>query len=287
MRNLHTISITALITFIIIVSCQRSTHSNKRGKQDLPDSAQIAQLKEEGYMLYEKGNYVESIKQLSEVLSYDSLALGAYFIIGMCYDELGDDLKAIDYYTLGELKGFKYNWLYNNRGNSYSKIGEYEKAIADHGRAIERDPNEGVHYINRGSVWFRAGDLIRAEKDYLKGIEKGAQEAYAYNNLAEVRALKGDPFSILINETEFHKSNPLDSEKLIYLYLLYCAQIIAGTEKDFDLKIILTRQINESLDFGDWSFSRFNEYLDQIELTTEDKEEILGLQNKMTQFHSK
>ena len=39
---------------------------------------------------------------------------------------------------------------YYNRGNAYSKKGEYERAIDDYAKAIQLKPNDANVYYNRG-----------------------------------------------------------------------------------------------------------------------------------------
>ncbi len=42
---------------------------------------------------------------------------------------------------------------YNNRGFTYSNLGEYQRAISDYSKAIEIDSNYADAYGNRGLVY--------------------------------------------------------------------------------------------------------------------------------------
>ena len=44
---------------------------------------------------------------------------------------------------------------YKERGATYSKLGEYGKAIQDYAKAIQLDPNNALGYYNRGYAYFQ------------------------------------------------------------------------------------------------------------------------------------
>ena len=60
---------------------------------------------------------------------------------------------------------------YIKRGNAYSYIGEYDKAIADYSEAITLKPNYAKTYYNRGNAYRDKVDFDQAIADYTKAIE--------------------------------------------------------------------------------------------------------------------
>ena len=44
--------------------------------------------------------------------------------------------------------------FYNNRGNAYSKKGDYNRAISNYTEAIVLNPNYAIAYYNRGRMWL-------------------------------------------------------------------------------------------------------------------------------------
>ncbi|GAH78358.1 unnamed protein product, partial [marine sediment metagenome] len=48
-------------------------------------------------------------------------------------------------------------YIYNNRGNVYAKLGQFQKAIADRTKAIELNPKFAEAYNNRGVAYADLG----------------------------------------------------------------------------------------------------------------------------------
>ena len=46
---------------------------------------------------------------------------------------------------------------YKNRGDLYETLNEYEKAIQDYNKSIEKDPNASSTWNNRGFVYKKMG----------------------------------------------------------------------------------------------------------------------------------
>jgi len=63
---------------------------------------------------------------------------------------------------------------YNNRGNAYSDLGEYNSAIADYTTAIRLVPDYAKAYNNRRIAKENAG--LPYCSDYKKACELGAKE---------------------------------------------------------------------------------------------------------------
>jgi tetratricopeptide (TPR) repeat protein len=60
---------------------------------------------------------------------------------------------------------------YFNRGNAYSYLGIYQKAIDDYTMAIKYRPDDAGAYFNRGHVYDVTGNSELAKRDYAKAIE--------------------------------------------------------------------------------------------------------------------
>ena len=94
--------------------------------------------------------------------------------------------NAIKHYTESIKYKPDFTAAYNNRGNAYHRIGDYNRAIEDYDKAIEIQPDDAQVYSNRGLTYFRIGDYNRAIEDYDKAIEIQPDDAQVYSNRGEV-----------------------------------------------------------------------------------------------------
>lgn len=51
------------------------------------------------------------------------------------------------------------------RGNAYSRLGDYHRALADQTQAILIDPNFIPGWRDRGATFRKMGDIVAAESD--------------------------------------------------------------------------------------------------------------------------
>lgn len=80
---------------------------------------------------------------------------------------------------------------YNNRGIAYGNMGDYDKAIYDHNKAIELDPTFAKAYNNRGLDYVNKEDNDRAIVDYNRAIELDPNYVLAYFNRGATYGKKG------------------------------------------------------------------------------------------------
>ena len=127
--------------------------------------------------LAEKIAINDNIKRVAR----EKLAL-VYFNRGTTYSKLKQHEKAIKDYN----KALKLNPnlvdAYNNRGNAYSDLKQHKKAIEDYNKVIERNPKYAEAHYNRGVVYFRLKQHKKAIEDYNKVIELNPKYAKAYAN---------------------------------------------------------------------------------------------------------
>ncbi len=82
---------------------------------------------------------------------------------------------------------------YNNRGNVYADLKDYQKAISDYNEAIRLNPEYADAYYNRGVAYNLQGNSRSALESFRKAAElyqrQGSQEDYQ-NALARIRELE-------------------------------------------------------------------------------------------------
>jgi tetratricopeptide (TPR) repeat protein len=70
---------------------------------------------------------------------------------------------------------------YIARGLAYETEKDYDRAIADFGKAITLDPKNALAYFGSGSAHYGKGDYDRAVADYSEAIRLGNKSALMYD----------------------------------------------------------------------------------------------------------
>ncbi len=106
----------------------------------------------------------------------------AYNNMGDAYDELKEYQKAIKAYQKGiEIK--PNDVAYNNMGNAYDELKEYQKAINAYQKAIEIKPDYDIAYYNMGNAYNKLKEYQKAINVYQKAIEIKPDNNEAYNSM--------------------------------------------------------------------------------------------------------
>lgn len=81
-----------------------------------------------------------------------------------------------------EVKSELTTWDYIRRGDRAYDEGDFERALAEYGKAMEHDPSNAVPYNNRGYLYDDLKEYEKAIEDYTKAIEIDQDYAAAYSN---------------------------------------------------------------------------------------------------------
>jgi Tfp pilus assembly protein PilF len=106
----------------------------------------------------------------------------AYNNRGDAYLALGQYQRAIEDYDKTIELDRDFAKAYNNRGLAYGDLGKYQLALEDFDASIRKNSNEPIAYFNRGNVFKALGDYQKAIEDYSKAIELNPRKADVYNN---------------------------------------------------------------------------------------------------------
>lgn len=82
---------------------------------------------------------------------------------------------------------------YNNRGNAYADLKQYERAIEDYHQAIRLKPSYAHAYYNRALAYSDLGQHQQAIDDYNEVLRLKPQEVNAYHNRGKAYLLLGNP----------------------------------------------------------------------------------------------
>lgn len=80
----------------------------------------------------------------------------------------------------------------SNRGSAHLSLGDFDLALADFSKAIEKRPEDASNYFNRALAHAAKQQHHDAIADYSKAIELMPGLAIAYNNRASQFELLGD-----------------------------------------------------------------------------------------------
>lgn len=69
---------------------------------------------------------------------------------------------------------------HSNRGMAYSRVKQYNRAIADYSIAIDIKPGHADYYVNRGVAYNCKKEYAKAIADYSKAIEIDPKDASTY-----------------------------------------------------------------------------------------------------------
>lgn len=101
---------------------------------------------------------------------------------GLSYLERGYPLHAIDEYKLAIMlnpNSFLSASIYNNLGQAYEKINQYNYAIVSYQNAIKINPDFSVYYKNLVDAYNYKKILNKAQKDYETILEINPEDAEA------------------------------------------------------------------------------------------------------------
>jgi tetratricopeptide (TPR) repeat protein len=144
------------------------------------------------------GDKQQAIEQFSRAIRVASSLLGprelstAYNIRGDAYRKLKDYKRAIaDHDKAIELNPNNEH-AYYFRGYVYLDLKEYEKAIVDFNKAIEIASNSERTYCGRGFYYYELKEYEKAIADFDEGIRLNPRYSYSYYMLAVIYKERGE-----------------------------------------------------------------------------------------------
>lgn len=133
-----------------------------------------------------------TIREMTRAIEQDSSDAQAYFKRGNAFSNMGDYDRAIeDLSKTIELRPSD-SMAFNNRGMAHLCIGEFTEAIVDLSRSIEIDPGYRDAYHNRGLAYSELESLDEAIADITRAIEIDPAFWSAYRHRGIFFWMKGD-----------------------------------------------------------------------------------------------
>lgn len=130
---------------------------------------------------------------------------------------------------------------YIKRGNAYSYIGEYDKAIADYSEAIKLKPDYAEAYSNRAKTFLKKVDFDKAIEDYTKAIELNPNDVDAYYTRGKLYVEDGEYDKAIADFSMAIKLDPEHADASGYRATLHGEQgefdkAIDGFSKEIELR---------------------------------------------------
>lgn len=104
--------------------------------------------------------------------------------IGQVYFDMGDLVKAKEFYDMTIENAPSYGLAYYNRGTMLGMQKQYHSSLNDLNKSIEFDPGNSNAYLNRGLAHFFLKDMEKACEDWHQaadmGLEKGVEAVEIY-----------------------------------------------------------------------------------------------------------
>lgn len=129
---------------------------------------------------------------LSDIISKSPGKARAYNNRGDYYSRIGEYDKAVsDFNKAMQLDNF-YADAYYNLGTLYAKNGDFKQAIFNLNKAINVDPNDAEAYMNRGVCFYQAKELGQSISDFKKALVINKNYVDAYVNLGKIYSEAGN-----------------------------------------------------------------------------------------------
>ncbi len=86
----------------------------------------------------------------------------------------------------------RYSLVFNNRGNAWSALQDYGRAIADYSEAIRLDPKDPSAFFNRAHAWSVRQEYEKAIADFDEAIRLDGKDAIAYKSRGSAWCAKSE-----------------------------------------------------------------------------------------------
>ena len=144
----------------------------------------------------------------SHAVIVSPMSYKSYGNLGETYTKKGDFQKAIKALDRS-LSIYPLSRTYLNRGNAFYYSGKFGEAVADYKKAIDMNPLLAEAYYGLGSLYIKMQEYDRAIENLSKAVNINPAFAQAYNNLGNAYNLSGNLVEALNSYSRAIELNPL------------------------------------------------------------------------------
>ena len=146
--------------------------------------------------LYKNGAYQKAIKKYEQAIAKGKLEEDkkwlAYHNMGSAYQELDEDLKAIECFEQANNIQDNHEETYTNMGISYRKLDQIDKAEECYNKALTLNSKYPEAFISLGTLSIFKNQPEQAIEYYQQAIEISPSSSQAHGNIALAYAMMGD-----------------------------------------------------------------------------------------------
>lgn len=224
------------------------------GLRGIPDKFKALALLRRGMGHFALGNVQGAVADLEASRALNAQDITVHNELGLAYDAQGDHRRAIGAYGDGLRITPDHSDLHYNRGISYMRLGDVDKALADFSEAVKHGPTDATAFIDGGEIeraayarvqgnYYKAlasaysakGDYDRAFATHNEAVKQFPQFAYVYVNRAETFDAKGDLAGALADLDRAAKLEPNSSSMLgARAFIRFKAGDFTGAGADFE-----------------------------------------------------
>jgi tetratricopeptide (TPR) repeat protein len=157
-----------------------------------------------------RGRFREALPLVEAVTGEDSQDFWAWFLRGVCHDQLSQTTQAIACYSTCIALAPQSPWAHLNRALAYLRQQRYQQAAADLDVVIVLRPKLVEAYKHRAIARQGLKKCADAVADLTRALELGADPTHVYFLRAAVRQLAGDKEGAKKDRDEGMRRRPTD-----------------------------------------------------------------------------
>lgn len=162
-----------------------------------------------GRIYYQQHRYADAVPQFQAALELDPKSYKAYDNLGLCYEAMGDDDRAMFNFRKALDLVYKdhpdYDWVYANYAELMMKLGRYEEAFQFAAEAAARDPRSARNCYLTGKALTKLQKWSLSVRWLKHATELDARYAEPHYLLAQAYRKQGSEAEALRELDQFKK----------------------------------------------------------------------------------
>ncbi|MBI3406955.1 MAG: tetratricopeptide repeat protein [Planctomycetes bacterium] len=165
--------------------------------------------------LVAEGKTHQAVPLLRQATRLDPRHFWAWFLLGKCYLDMGEDVRAATCYSVCITLQPQSAAAYFNRGLAYLQQKEYAQARADFDQTVALQPANVEAYLNRALTLLALKEPAAAAADLSEAFKHGEPPTRVYFLRARAREAAGDKVGAQADRAEGMRRRPTDEKSWI------------------------------------------------------------------------